>query len=282
MQTPAAAYDYRRRSSPYHSRRSASPPRRRPSPGRREDGRFSPRRPPPREGDQMERPTYRRSRSRTRSHTPRLPAPQVEVQPTEPSSEIPPSAPGEGAGVPPKPSSPHSQKSINQPSGPSEVHVPKSSIPIEATPESTVDTDVTMVDVRPPTQPKAFSVSTAVPPTQPKNFNRPPPTGPRLAPTTPGQLHPSHQPPTSETPSAPVPTQPDPGPAIADAPIEEEPKITLPRIEELVLPTPRGMENAAKTVNRIQSHVVSFSYASTRSMNFCEKVISCAQNTARP
>jgi len=264
MRTPTTAYDYRRRSSPYHSRRSASPPRyRRPSPGRREDGRFSPRHPPPRDDGREGRPTYRRSRSRsrTRSHTSRPPTPRIEVQLTEPTSKASVSVPVEGAEVSPKPLSPRSQKPLDLLSEPSEVHVPKSSASDEVTPVSAVEGDVTMVDVQPPTQPRAFTVNTAIPPTQPKNFNWPPPTGPRLVPTTSGQLHPPHQPPTPQTSSAPTPTQSEPGPVIAGTPTPEEPQITLPPIEEFKLPTPSGKgeasKNLHKTVSNTQSDVVS-------------------------
>ncbi|KAF9652926.1 hypothetical protein BDM02DRAFT_3108580 [Thelephora ganbajun] len=134
-----------------------------------------------------------------------------------------------------------------------------------------------MVDVQPPTQPKAFAVCTTIPPTQPKNFNRPPPTGPRLVSTSPGQLHPSHQPPIPETRSPPAPTQPDPGPAITDDPVEEEPEIKLPTIQQFALPVPSGKENSVKnldkTVNQSNLMRCRFSYALRRSMNFCGKVI---------
>lgn len=137
--------------------------------------------------------------------------------------------------------------------------MPKSSTPVGAPPEPTVDTDSTMADVQPPTQPKAFAVNTIAPPTQPRNFNRPPPTGPRLALSTPGQLHPPYQPPIPETSPAPVPTQPDPSPAITDAPVEEEPKIKLP---EFSLPIPqrkeKGSKNLDKTVNHIQPRDIAF------------------------
>lgn len=263
MQTRTTAYDYRRRSPPYHSRRSASPPPRyrRPSPGRREDGRFSPRRPPPQDDNRDGGPARRRSRSRTRSHTPRPPAPKVEVQPTESTHEVSASAPVKGTEVPQKPSSPRSEKPLDQPSESSEIHIPKSSASGDAVPESVVDTDVAMVDVQPPTQPKAFVVSTAVPPTQPKNFNRPPPTGPRLVPTS-GQLRPPHHPPIQETSSVPAPTHQDPGIVIPDAQIEEEPEIKIPEIKPFELPTPQGrdkvFEKLDNTVNCIQSHVVSY------------------------
>jgi hypothetical protein len=264
LHTHAAAYDYRRRSPPYNSRRSASPPRnRRPSPGRREDGRFSPRRPPPRDDDRETRPTYRRShsRSRTRSRTPRQSAPQVEVTTTESTSEV--SAPAERVAVPPQPPSPHHQKPPHQLGGPSEDNVPKPSIPTETAPESAADLDVTMVDVQPPTQPKAFSVSTTAPPTQPKNFSRPPPTRPRSDPTNSAQVHPSHQPQTPATTSAPVPTQ-DPDPAVAETTVEEEPEMKLPEIKRFELPNASGKEkdkshakNIDNTVNYLQSYMVS-------------------------
>lgn len=120
-----------------------------------------------------------------------------------------------------------------------------------------------MMDVQPPTHPKAFTVSTTAPPTQPKSFNRPPPTGPRLVPTVTGQLPPLHRPATPEPSSAPAPTQPDPGPGTADAPIVEEPEITLPKIEPFVLLADEGrkamMERLDKTVKYIQFHVTFFS-----------------------
>lgn len=127
------------------------------------------------------------------------------------------------------------------------------------TAEPTVDTDVTMVDVQPPTQPKAFAVSTSTPPTQPKNFNRLPPTGPRV-PTAPGPLH-LHQPPVPETPPTPVQTQPDPAPAIAGAPVGEGPQVQLPEIGKFTLPERRNSNGKDifkmldKTVNYVQSHV---------------------------
>ena len=276
MQTPTIAYDYRRRSPPYHSRRSASPPPRyrRPSPGRREEGRFSPRRPPPRDGDREGKPVHHRSRScsQTRSRTPQPPVPQVEVQPAEPTSEVPVSAPIEGTEISRKHPSPRDQKSLNQPGEHSE-QVQKSSTPIDTAPESTVDIDVPMADVhvQPPTQPKAFAVSTAAPPTQPKNFNRLPPTGPRSVPTPPRPPHLPHQPPMPEKPSTPVPTRPDPGPTTAGAPIEEEPEIKLPKIQEFTLPDPRGSQRGNqpqpedspftkldKTVNHTESYVISY------------------------
>ena len=123
----------------------------------------------------------------------------------------------------------------------------------------TVDTDVTMADIHPPTQPKAFAVSTTAPPTQPKSFNRPPPTGPRLVPTATGQLPPAHQPPPPGTPSNPGPTQSDSGPATAGASAIEEPEVTLPQIEsyELISDTTRrdAINRLEKTVNSIQPHM---------------------------
>lgn len=124
-----------------------------------------------------------------------------------------------------------------------------------------------MVDIQPPTQPKAFSVSSAVLPavTQPKNLNRLPPTGPRSALTTSGQLHPPHQSPRLGTPSVP-PTQ-DQSLAVADTPVEEESKIQLPEIKKFELPNPSGKKdkndnNPAKnidnTVDRLQFHAISF------------------------
>ena len=113
-----------------------------------------------------------------------------------------------------------------------------------------------MVDIRPPTQPKAFAVSTTAPPTQPKSFNRPPPTGPRLVPTATGQLPPPRQPRTPETSSAPEPTQPDTGPATTGTPSIEEPEITLPQIEPFLLIPEESKRDAIgrleKTVNSIQ------------------------------
>ena len=262
IHTSITAYDYRRRSPPYHSRRSASPPRcRRPSPGRREDGRFSPRRPPPRDDDREGRPTHRRSRSRsrsrsrTRSRTPRLPAPRLDAHPTEPVSEALAPALVQGADVEPPPTSPRRQKLANRSIEHPETHSPKPSIPVEASLGPTVDTDVTMMDIRPPTQPKAFTMTTA-PPTQPKSFNRPPPTGPRLVPTATGQLPPPRQPRTPEPPPAPEPTQSDPDPATAGTPTIEEPEITLPRIEPFQL-IPEELKRDAigrleKTVSSIQ------------------------------
>jgi hypothetical protein len=117
------------------------------------------------------------------------------------------------------------------------------------------------VHVQPPTQPKAFSVSTTAPPTQPKNFNRLPPTGPRTVATTPRP----HQSPMPEASSAPVPLRANPSPTTAGAPIEEEPEIKLPKIQEFALPNPRADRSGdnpfiklEKTVNHIQSHVVSY------------------------
>lgn len=274
MQTPTTAYDYRRRSPPYHSRRSASPPRyRRPSPGRREEGRFSPKRPPPRDDDREGKPVNRRSRScsRTRSRTPQPPVPQIEVQPTESTSEVPASAPVEGTETSRKPPSPHGKKPLDQP-GEHLEQTQKSSTPIDTAPESTVDSDVTMVDVhvQPPTQPKAFAVSTTAPPTQPKNFNRLPPTGPRLVPTPPRPPHLPHQPPMPEKLSTPVPTRPDPSPTTTGAPIEEEPEIKLPKIQEFTLPDPRASQRNQqqpedspftkldKTVNHTESYAISY------------------------
>lgn len=111
-------------------------------------------------------------------------------------------------------------------------------MPTETIKESTFDADVTMVDIQPPTQPKAFSVSTIAPPTQPKNFDRLPPTGPRSIPTAPEQPHP-HQPPT--TPSASTSTQ-DSKPAVPDIPTEEKPEIKLPEIKKFVLPNPNPLK----------------------------------------
>ena len=279
MQSPTTAYDYRRRPSPYHPRRSASPPPRyrRPSPGRREDGRPSPRR-PPRDDNREGRQTSRRSRShsQTRSRTPRSPALPAEVQPADPTSEVSASAPVQEVDISPTPTSPHCQKPANQPGDPSETHVSKPPVPVEVAPEPMADADVTMVDVQPPTQPKAFAASTTAPPTQPRNFNRPPPTGPRLVPTATGQLHPPHQPPIPETSSTPAPAQCDTCPSTTDTPITEEPTITLPQIGEFTLAAEEKdrnrLERLEKTVNHIQSHAVSFFLRSGRSPNSCEKV----------
>ena len=143
--------------------------------------------------------------------------------------------------------------------------MPKSSIPVEASLGPATDADITMVDVQPPTQPKAFAVSTAVPPTQPKNFNRPPPTGPRLVPPTTVQPPAPHQPPVQETPPAPTPTQSDPGPAVADAPVVE---LNVPGFE---LTGRDKVAKIEKTVGQIQSHV-SFSSCFRSLTNLCEKV----------
>lgn len=125
-----------------------------------------------------------------------------------------------------------------------------------------------MVDTQVPTQPKTFSASSVVPPavTQSKNFNRPPPTGPRLVLTTPGQIHPPHQSPTLGTSSTPTQTQ-DPNTAAVDALIKEEPVITLPEIKKFELPNPSGkkdkndnnpVKNIDMTVNHIPPHATSF------------------------
>lgn len=138
-------------------------------------------------------------------------------------------------------------------------------MPVEAAPEFIVDVGVTMADTQHPTQPRAFAASSAVLPAvaQHNNFNRPLPTGPRLALTTPGQLHPPHQSPISLAPS---PNQ-DPNLAVVDAPIEEESGIQLPEIKKFELPNPSGkkdkndnnpVKNIDNTVNHIQSHTPSF------------------------
>ena len=112
-----------------------------------------------------------------------------------------------------------------------------------------------MGDIQPPTQPKAFAVSTGTPPTQPKNFIRPLPTGPRLAPTTPEPPQPPPQPPMLGTPSDPVPAQPDSGPTIAGASVEEEPKIGLPKIEEFVVPIADTKADRYKKLNKTVNHM---------------------------
>lgn len=164
--------------------------------------------------------------------------------------------------------SPHCQKPSDQSNKNSEVHVPKPLISTETTPEFAADADVTMGDTQPPTQPKAFPVSSTVLPavTQPKNFNRPPPTGPRSVLTTPGQPHPPHQSPIPGTSSTPVPTQ-DPKLAVGDSPIQEEPGIQLPEIKKFELPNPSGkkdkndnnpLKNIDYTVSHLQSYAMSF------------------------
>ena len=149
-----------------------------------------------------------------------------------------------------------------------------------------------MLDAQPPTQPKAFAVSTTAP-TQPKNFNRLPPTGPRLVPT-PGPPHPQHQSQILETSPTPVPTRPDPGPTTAGAPAEEEPEIKLPKIQEFTLPNPHENQHRNqhgnqhgnqpkkdtnpftkldKTVNISHHMRYRISDASRRLTSSCEKVI---------
>jgi len=96
--------------------------------------------------------------------------------------------------------------------------------------------------------------------TQPKNFNRPPPTGPRLVLTTPGQPHA----PTLGTSSAPVSTQ-DPNLAVVDPLIEEETEIQLPEIKKFELPNPSGKKdkndnNPAKNIDNTIDKLLQKSY----------------------
>jgi hypothetical protein len=124
---------------------------------------------------------------------------------------------------------------LDQPSETPEVDPQQLSTLTEVVPEPTVDTDVTMADIQPPTRLRPLGASAVASPTQPKNFSRPPPTGPRLISITPGQLHPSHWQSIPETSSVPVPVQ-DLSSAVADTPVEEEPEIQLPTIPKYELP----------------------------------------------
>lgn len=111
----------------------------------------------------------------------------------------------------------------------SEGHIPESLA--ENAPVSAVGTDVAMAGIQPPTQLKAFPVNISGPP---KSSNWPPPTGPRLASTTPAQLH---QPPTPGIPPDPVPVQ-DSGSTAADTTNEEDRGIKMPEIPKFELPNP--------------------------------------------